>query len=80
VLAEPCDGAIGKENGHLKRDVKKLKLEVNKLKKQIKVHPLQDNHSNMVKKLEKKELHQRMLLNNKRSKFITRRIKMSSMQ
>jgi hypothetical protein len=54
VLVETCDGAIGKENGHLKREVKKLELEVNKLKKQIKVHPLQDNHSNMMKKLEKK--------------------------
>jgi hypothetical protein len=33
--------------------VKELKLEVNKLKKQDKVQPPQDNHSNMVKKLEK---------------------------
>jgi hypothetical protein len=37
----------------LKREVKKLELEVNKLKKQAKVQPPQDNCSNMVKKLEK---------------------------
>jgi hypothetical protein len=33
--------------------VKKLELEVNKLKKQAKVQPNQDNRSNVVKKLEK---------------------------
>jgi hypothetical protein len=33
--------------------VKKLELEVNKLKKQAKAQPPQDNHSNVVKKLEK---------------------------
>jgi hypothetical protein len=53
VLVESCDEAIGKENDHLKREVKKLELEVNKLKKQTKVQSPQDNHSNMVKKLEK---------------------------
>jgi hypothetical protein len=37
----------------LKREVKKLELEVNKLKKQAKVQPAQDNNSNMVKKLER---------------------------
>jgi hypothetical protein len=41
------------ENDHLKREVKKLELEVKKLKKQAKVQPPQDKHSNMVKKLEK---------------------------
>jgi hypothetical protein len=35
--------------------VKKLELEVNKLKKQDKVQPPQDNHSNVVKKLEKEK-------------------------
>jgi hypothetical protein len=39
----------------LKREVKKLELEVNKLKKQAKVQPPQDNHSNVVKKLEKEK-------------------------
>jgi cell division protein FtsB len=33
VLVETCDEAIGQENDHLKREVKKLKLKVNKLKK-----------------------------------------------
>jgi hypothetical protein len=37
----------------LKREVKKLELEVNKLKKQAKVQSPQDNRNNMVKKLEK---------------------------
>jgi cell division protein FtsB len=34
---ETCDEAIGQENDNLKREVKKLELEVNKLKKQAKV-------------------------------------------
>jgi hypothetical protein len=54
VLVESCDEAIGKENDHLKRAVKRLEFEVNKLKKQTKVQPPQDNCSNMVKKLEKR--------------------------
>jgi hypothetical protein len=37
----------------LKREVKKLELEVNKLKKLGKVQPRQDNRNNMVKKIEK---------------------------
>jgi hypothetical protein len=53
VLVESCDEAIGKENDHLKRDVKRLEIEVNKLIKQTKVQPTQDKYSNMVKKLEK---------------------------
>jgi cell division protein FtsB len=53
VLVQTCDDAIDKENDHLKREVKKLELEVSKLKKQTKVQPPQDNRSNMVKKLEK---------------------------
>jgi hypothetical protein len=59
----------------LKREVKKLELEVNKLKKQAKVQPYQDNHSNVVKKLEKGKPHQRLFLNLQRSKFKMRRIK-----
>jgi cell division protein FtsB len=54
LLVETCDDAIGKENDHLKREVKKLELEVNKLRKQAKVQPPRDNRSNMVKKLEKR--------------------------
>jgi hypothetical protein len=37
----------------LKKEVKKLELEVNKLKKETKVQPPQENHRNVVKKLEK---------------------------
>jgi hypothetical protein len=48
VLVESCDEAIGKKNDHLKREVKKLEFEVNKLKKQTKVQLSQDNHSNIV--------------------------------
>jgi hypothetical protein len=39
----------------LKREVKKIEHEVNKLKKQAKIQPPQDNHRNVVKKLEKRE-------------------------
>jgi hypothetical protein len=46
---------IAQENDHLKREVKKLELEVNKLKKQGKMQPPQDNYNNMVKKLEKRK-------------------------
>jgi hypothetical protein len=53
VSVETCYDQIAQENYHLKREVKKLKLEVNKLKKQGKVQLPQDNHNNMVKKLEK---------------------------
>jgi cell division protein FtsB len=53
VSVETCDDQIAQENDHLKREVKKLELEVNKLKKQAKVQPTQDNRSNVVKKLEK---------------------------
>jgi hypothetical protein len=52
VLVESCDEAIGKENDHLMIKVKRLELKVNKLKKQVKVQPSQDNHRNIVKKLE----------------------------
>jgi hypothetical protein len=44
---------IVQENDHLKREVKKLKFEVNKIKKQGKLQPTQDNHNNMVKKIKK---------------------------
>jgi cell division protein FtsB len=53
VSVETCDNQIAQENDHLKREVKKLELKVNKLKKQGKVQPPQDNRSNVVKKLEK---------------------------
>jgi hypothetical protein len=53
VLIESCDEVVGKENDHLKREIKRIEFKVNKLKKQTKVQPSQDNHSNMVKKLKK---------------------------
>jgi cell division protein FtsB len=54
VSVKTCDDLITQENDHLNREVKKLELEVNKLK-QAKVQPAQDNRSNMVKKLEKEK-------------------------
>jgi hypothetical protein len=53
VSVETCDDQIAQEYDHLKREVKKFDLEVNKLKKQAKVQPPQDNRSNVMKKLEK---------------------------
>jgi hypothetical protein len=55
VSVETCEDQIAQENDHLKREVKKLQLEANKLKKQAKVQPPQDNRSNVVKKLEKEK-------------------------
>jgi hypothetical protein len=52
-IVETCDGQIAQGNDHLKREVKKLELEVNKLKKQAKVQHSQDNRNNIVKKLKK---------------------------
>jgi hypothetical protein len=76
MSTETCDEQITQENDHLKREVKKLELQVNKLKKQAKVQPPQDNRNNMMKKLEKGKLYQRLLLNLQRSKLKMRRIKM----
>jgi hypothetical protein len=56
VSVETCDDQITQENDYFKREVKKLEVEVNKLKKQAKVQPPQDNHSNVVKKLEKEKI------------------------
>jgi hypothetical protein len=59
----------------LKREVKKLELEVNKLKKYAKVQPPQDNRNNVVKKLKKGKTTPKIALNLQRSKFKIRRIK-----
>jgi hypothetical protein len=56
MSVEICDDQIAQENDHLKREVKKHKLEVNKLKKQAKVQSSQDNHNNVVKKLQKRKI------------------------
>jgi cell division protein FtsB len=53
VSVKTCDDQIAQENDYLKREVKKFELEVNKLKKQAKVQPSQDNRINVVRKLEK---------------------------
>jgi hypothetical protein len=53
VSVKTCDDQIAQENDHLKKEVKELKIEVNKLKKAAYQAPPQDNHSNVVKKLEK---------------------------
>jgi hypothetical protein len=50
-----CDETIAQKNDHLKGEVKKLEFEVNKLKKQVKLQPTQDNRNNIVKKLEKEK-------------------------
>jgi hypothetical protein len=80
VSVETCYDQITQENDHLKREVKKLELEVNKLKKQGKVQPPQDNRDNMVKRLEKGKPHQRLPLNHQRSKFKRRWMKKWNMQ
>jgi hypothetical protein len=80
VLVEICDEAIGQENDYFKREVRKLEHEVNKLKKQLNVQPPQDNQSNMGKKPEKEEPHQRLLLNIQKSKFNIKRMKTLNMQ
>jgi hypothetical protein len=56
VSMKTCDDLIAQENDHLKREVKKLELEVNKLKKQVKVQPTQDNRRNTVNKFEKEKI------------------------
>jgi cell division protein FtsB len=75
VSVETYYDQITQENDHLEREVKKLELEVNKLKNQAKVQPPQDNRNNMVKKLEKEKIHQRLPLNHQRSKFKRRGLK-----
>jgi cell division protein FtsB len=74
VLVESCDEAIGNENDHLKREVKRLEFQMNKLKKQTKVQSSQDNRSNMVKKLETGRTAPKVA-SQQQSKFITRRKK-----
>jgi hypothetical protein len=70
-----CDDQIAQENDHLKREVNKLELEVNKSKKQAKVQPPQDNHSNVMMNLRREKPHQILLLNLQRSMFKMRRTK-----
>jgi TolA-binding protein len=53
VSVKTCDEAIAQENDHMKIEVKRLEQMVSELLKQSKVRPSQDNHRNMVNKLEK---------------------------
>jgi hypothetical protein len=53
VCVESCDEAIGQENDNLKLEVKWLDQKVSVLEKQAKALPSQNNHRNMVNKLEK---------------------------
>jgi hypothetical protein len=53
VIVESCDEAIAKENDDLKLEVKRLEQKVSMFKRQAKVQLSQDNHRNMVNKLEK---------------------------
>jgi hypothetical protein len=53
VLLESCDKVIGKENDHLRIEVKRLEQKVSMLEKQAKAQSSQDNRRNMVNKREK---------------------------
>jgi hypothetical protein len=53
VGVETCDEAMAQENDHLKIEVERLEQVISELVKQAKVQPFQDNHRNMVNKLEK---------------------------
>jgi hypothetical protein len=53
VSVETYDETIAQENDHLKLEVKRLEQIVSELVKKAKVRPSQDNHRNMVNKLEK---------------------------
>jgi hypothetical protein len=59
----------------LKREVKKLELKVNKLKKQAKTQSTQDNHSNMVKKLENERIILKIASQQQGSKLNMRKMK-----
>jgi hypothetical protein len=53
VFVESCDDLVAQENDELKQEVEKLKRDLYLLKGESQVQPSQDNHDNMVKKLEK---------------------------
>jgi hypothetical protein len=81
LVVESCDEVIGKENDHLKNKVKRLEFELDKLKKQYKVQPPQDNNNNMVKKLENERTtsnivsrHQSKQIHHKKEDTVTPRV------
>ncbi|TVT98144.1 hypothetical protein EJB05_56576, partial [Eragrostis curvula] len=53
IIVETCDDFIASENDNLMRKVEKLKNDLRVLKAKGHVQPSQDNHDDMVKKLEK---------------------------
>jgi hypothetical protein len=53
VSVETCDEEVAQENDQLKLEVKTLEKMVSELFKQAKVKPSQDNHRNIINKLEK---------------------------
>jgi len=53
VFVEICDDSITKENEELKEEVERLKRDLSQLKGKCNAQPSQDNHKDMVKKLEK---------------------------
>jgi hypothetical protein len=80
VSVKTCYDRIAQENDHLKREVKKFELEVNKLKKEGKVQPPQDNNNNIVKKLEKEKIAPKIASQPPKSKFKRRGMKKWNMQ
>jgi hypothetical protein len=52
IHVEPCDDFIAQENDQLKLEVRRLELEMVKLKGKVLVQPTQDNRDHMVNKLE----------------------------
>jgi hypothetical protein len=53
VLVETYDNLITSENNELERKNRMLKMELSQLKGKGHMQPSQNNHNNMVKKLEK---------------------------
>jgi cobalamin biosynthesis Co2+ chelatase CbiK len=64
VFVESCDDLIAKENDQLKQEVEKLQKDLYVLKEKRKVQPSQDNHEDMVKKLDRDQSSLAQSLNN----------------
>jgi hypothetical protein len=64
VFVESCDDLIAKENDQLKQEVEKLQKDLYVLKEKRKVQPSQDNHEDMVKKLDRDQPSLAQSLNN----------------
>ncbi|RCV16845.1 hypothetical protein SETIT_3G171100v2 [Setaria italica] len=53
VFVESCDDLVARENDELTQEVERLKKDLSELRGKSQVQPSQDNHEDMVKKLEK---------------------------